>query len=131
MTKKTEPVAILTKKELAIVRRVGKRIKTERGACFTNAQRLVHYSYDGNGILYHEGSLRLPGRTLAHAWNSINGKLIDVSHSFQQIVDPELYHLYECKVTCTKDQILAEFIERYCWHWMGDSTEYGELLSIT
>ncbi len=127
MTKKTEPVAILTKKELAIVRRVGKRIKTERGACFANAQRLVHYSDDGDGILYHEGSLRLQGRTLAHAWNSINGKLIDVSHPFQQIVDPELYPAYEPKLTATKTQIMAMFLADYCWHWMGDCIQYGKL----
>jgi hypothetical protein len=64
----------LTKRETAIFDDVLAQVTPERRRCYVNAQRATLY---GEGkTLYHEGMF---GGRLAHAWNSFNGKIIDIS----------------------------------------------------
>ena len=72
----------LTKRETAILHKVLAQVTPERCRCYENAQRATLYS-EGK-MLYHEGTF---GGRFAHAWNSINGKIIDISSRNASVVD--------------------------------------------
>jgi hypothetical protein len=72
----------LTKKELAIVRKI--LAYQPKGHlpyhCFMNAQQATMYGHAlGVELLYHEGFFDRRGSKMPHAWNSLNGKLVDLS----------------------------------------------------
>lgn len=115
---------ILTKSELKIVKQAARRIKTERHYCHVNSQRMAYHCESGD-ILYHEGTFN---GNMAHAWNSINGKLIDISGSFEQIVEPECYHLFVAHGTYTRDDIFEKLTKvKFEWSWFGDPQTMGNL----
>ena len=78
----------LTKRETAILHKVLAQVTPERCRCYVNAQRASLYS-EGK-MLYHEGTF---GGRLAHAWNSINGKIIDISSRNAIVVSQNAYYL--------------------------------------
>jgi hypothetical protein len=124
----------LTKKELAICSEVERQVTEEnegwvKGYCFVNAQRAT-LAGDGH-LLYHEGYVTTgaahpdadaDGR-IHHAWNTINGKLVDFSiplHFGKQHYVPRHYvaKLYKAQRTFTKEEVLAA-CKRLNWNWMA------------
>jgi hypothetical protein len=79
----------LTKRETAILHKVLAQVTPEQCRCYVNAQRATLYS-EGK-MLYYEGTF---GRRLAHAWNSINGKIIDISSRDTIVVSQKAYYLF-------------------------------------
>lgn len=114
----------MTKDELRIIKQAAKDMEILRHRCYVNAQRLAMYC-EGDEILYHEGTF---GGCLAHAWNSINGKLLDISSGVEQIVPSECYHMYVPHGTYTKRDIVANNIKNGTqWNWLGDPETMGEM----
>ena len=77
-------MAKLNKKEIKIVREVEKGLLDNQGiidgACFANAQRMTMTGSGlGYDLLYHEGFVHRPKGRMKHAWNTLNGKIVDVS----------------------------------------------------
>jgi hypothetical protein len=85
----------LTKRETAIFHDVLAR------RCYVNAQRATLYS-EGK-MLYHEGPF---GGRLAHAWNSINGKIIDISSRNAIVVSQNAYYLFVSHRTYTSEEVV-------------------------
>jgi hypothetical protein len=69
----------LTEEQQEYVGRFVKAVNPQKRGCFKNAQRLVSME-GGNRIKYHEGfgAFHFP---IHHAWNTIDGKVIDVTWS--------------------------------------------------
>jgi hypothetical protein len=109
----------LTKLEKEILDNVLAQVTPERARCYVNAQRATLYS-DGK-LLYHEGTFN--GR-FAHAWNSINGKIIDISSSIASVivVPKEAYALYAGCRTCTVNEVMqnATVKNHGAWDWIGE-----------
>lgn len=81
------------------------------------AQRATLYS-EGK-MLYHEGTF---GGRLAHAWNSINGKIIDISSSTTIVVPPKAYYLYASHEIYTSEEVVRNsvFKNHGAWNWIGE-----------
>ena len=94
----------LTKRETAILQKVLAQVTPERYRCYENAQRASLYS-EGK-MLYHEGTF---GGRLAHAWNSINGKIIDISSRNAIVVSQKAYRLFVSHGTYTSGRSGAQF----------------------
>ena len=112
----------LTKKELVIVREVERRVRQESGGfqdnyCWLNGQRAAMCD---DRLLYHEGLFRKPfSEGMAHAWNSINGKIVDFSLSAFHEKMHRYAKYYETENAYTKKQVTDAFIARKCqWDWM-------------
>ena len=106
----------LNKKELAAVREVMRVIRKTWGViphyCFVNAQRVALVpSNHGYEMLYHEGFFHAPQGRMKHAWNTLNGKLVDVSSSVPMESLHEVAHLYEITGTYTAHEIVKKRIE--------------------
>jgi hypothetical protein len=118
----------LTKKELTICREVERCVTEENEgwverACFMNAQRAA-LAADGC-LLYHEGHVTgaqeadADGR-MRHAWNTLNGKLVDFSSPLHFDRQRCVAEYYTADHTFTKKEVLAGFIKRGCvWEWMS------------
>jgi len=91
--------ATLTKKEIERLAAFALTMpRIVDGCCFLNAQRVAMRSLETDiRLSYHEGFFhRASGRgTIIHAWNSLNGKLVDFSFPLEDQI-PEVY-----KATCT------------------------------
>ena len=107
----------LTKRETAILHKVLAQVTPERCRCYVNAQRASLYS-EGK-MLYHEGTF---GGRLAHAWNSINGKIIDISSRNAIVVSQNAYYLFESHGTYTPEEVVRNsvFKNHGVWNWIGE-----------
>lgn len=117
----------LTKQELAIVSEVERAIIEENGGwvdgyCWLNAQRAT--LSDGK-LLYHEGILlgpqlhSGPDGKFRHAWNSINGKVVDFSLRVDYGQQHRLANHYKAERTFTKKEVVDAFLARGMeWFWM-------------
>jgi hypothetical protein len=121
---KVQAMPPLTKTETELVIRVAKEFKVERHYCFVNAQRMTLYS-DGR-FLYHEGTFGVT--CMAHAWNTINGKIIDVSCSLGAVIREDCYSLYKAVGTFTVNDVVANSIKnRLMWNWILEPETLGWL----
>jgi hypothetical protein len=107
----------LTKRETAILHKVLAQVTPERCRCYVNAQRASLYS-EGK-MLYHEGTF---GGRLAHAWNSINGKIIDISSRNAIVVSQNAYYLFVSHGTYTSEEVVRNsvFKNHGVWNWIGE-----------
>lgn len=107
----------LTKRETAILHKVLAQVTPERCRCYVNAQRASLYS-EGK-MLYHEGTF---GGRLAHAWNSINGKIIDISSRNAIVVSQNAYYLFVSHGTYTPEEVVRNsvFKNHGVWNWIGE-----------
>ncbi|HKN70924.1 MAG TPA: hypothetical protein VJX30_07840 [Terriglobales bacterium] len=82
-----------------------------------NAQRATLYS-EGK-MLYHEGTF---GGRLAHALNSINGKIIDISSRNAIVVSQKSYYLFVSHGTYTSEELVRNsvFKNHGVWNWIGE-----------
>src|SRR6266550_8902391 len=110
-------MAKLNKKEVTALRKILTQVPAVDRRCFVNAQRVTMYAESGE-FLYHEGTM-CGG---AHAWNTINGKIIDISNDYATVIPKEAYHLYEVKRTYTANEVLKELTDRGCFSWLSDPT---------
>ena len=116
----------LTKKELTICREV-ERLQKENegwieGYCFVNGQRAT---LSDARLLYHEGYVTgsryadADGR-MRHAWNSLNGKLVDFSFPVNFVEQHHVADNYNAEHTYTQKEVIAGFIKRGgVWEWMS------------
>jgi hypothetical protein len=118
--------AKLTKKEVSILKEVERRVTEEnegwvKRCCFMNAQRAA-LAADGC-LLYHEGHVTgtqeadADGR-MHHAWNTINGKLVDFSSPLHFDQQHMVAEYYTADYTFTLKEILAAFCKRGNWNWV-------------
>jgi hypothetical protein len=107
----------LTKRETAILHKVLAQVTPERCRCYENAQRATLCS-EGK-MLYHEGTF---GGRLAHAWNSINGKIIDISSRNAIVVPQKAYRLFVSHGTYTSEEVARNsvFKNHGVWNWIGE-----------
>ena len=107
----------LTKREKAILHKVLAQVTPERWRCYMNAQRAALYSK--GKMLYHEGTF---GGRLAHAWNSINGKIIDISSRPPIVVPKKAYYLYASHGTYASQEVVRNsvFKNHGAWNWIGE-----------
>ena len=107
----------LTKRETAILHKVLAQVTPEQCRCYVNAQRATLYS-EGK-MLYYEGTF---GGRLAHAWNSINGKIIDISSRDTIVVSQKAYYLFVSHGTCTSEEVVRNsvFKNHGVWNWIGE-----------
>lgn len=123
----------LSKKELAAVREVMRVICKNWGVipqhCFANAQRAALVpSNHGYEMLYHEGFFHAPLGRMKHAWNTLNGKLVDVSSSVPMERLHEVAHLYETTGTYTPYEVVMKQIEnnQMMIFWLNDPDPTNE-----
>jgi hypothetical protein len=107
----------LTKRETAILHKVLAQVTPEQCRCYVNAQRATLYS-EGK-MLYHEGTF---GGRLAHAWNSINGKILDISSRDTIVVSQKAYYLFVSHGTYTSEEVVRNsvFKNHGVWNWIGE-----------
>jgi hypothetical protein len=107
----------LTKRETAILHKVLAQVTPERCRCYENSQRATLCS-EGK-MLYHEGTF---GGRLAHAWNSINGKIIDISSRDAIVVPQKAYYLFVSHGTYTSEEVVRNsvFKNHEVWNWIGE-----------
>jgi hypothetical protein len=120
--------AKFTKKELRLLGKWVKELEFVGHGCYANSQKMTSLSDDV--LLYHEGFIaRGDGNgAKAHAWNSWNGRLIDVAFN-NVVVELEFYDsLYHTKLTANRHEIYENFAKHdMCWMWIGDPESYGEI----
>ena len=119
----------LTEKELAMVRKIMAHqpkghLPYLRHHSFMNAQRATMYGHDfGVKLLYHEGFFDKLGSKMPHAWNTLNGKLVDLDPP------PGIFHVgpeksyrfakyYESVASYTYIEVLKAQIGRTHWGWI-------------
>ena len=61
-------------------------------------------------------------RTLPHAWNSINGKIIDISSRNAIVVSQNAYYLFVSNGTYTSEEVVRNsvFKNHGLWNWIGE-----------
>ena len=117
----------LTKKELAICREVERCVTEENegwieGYCFVNGQRAT---LSDARLLYHEGYVTGSRHadadgTMRHAWNSLNGKLVDFSFPVNFAKQHHVAENYNPEHTYTQKEVIAAFIKRGgVWEWIA------------
>jgi len=62
------------------------------------------------------------GGRLAHAWNSINGKIIDISSRDTIVVSQKAYYLFVSHGTCTTEEVVRNsvFKNHGVWNWIAE-----------
>ena len=116
----------LTNKELKILFDIERRTLETFGDwqphyCWLNAQRAAVI---GHGLLlYHEGHLGKGAELIRHAWNSINGKVVDYS-VMDWFEDKRRWaEHYKPEHTFTSYQILDILFGRNFWDWLLEAPE--------
>jgi hypothetical protein len=119
----------LNKKEIAIVREVERQLidaghefhtldaesGESVGLCWLTGQRATLYE---PRLMYHEGYVRKPNDLMHHAWNTLNGKLVDIQlpvhfHGMHYVAK-----LYQPDKSYTSEQVRTAMLARGCWDWM-------------
>ena len=127
MTKKTG----LTKKELKVVKHLFKSVRVDKHYCHATAQRVMlafsAEDFPGVDLRYCEGTFDPDGRKMAHAWNTINGKLLDFSFDgLGPIIESSCYYLYAAKHTYTQQEVLDNLLANKLWFtWFADHQTLG------
>jgi len=118
----------LTKKEMAAVRGIQREVAENEGIvlgwCFINAQRAAMCaSMYGCELLYHEGFFHKPDERIKHAWNTLNGKLVDLSSPMpveEVYRHPSFISAYETTGTYTGDQVGEAMLKSGGFYWFND-----------
>jgi hypothetical protein len=113
----------LTKRETAILHKVLAQVTPEQCRCYENAQRATLYSK--GKMLYHEGTF---GGRLAHTWNSINGKIIDISSRNAIVVPKKAYYLFVSHGTYTSEEVAHNSVSKNHWEWNWIGEPIGAVL---
>jgi hypothetical protein len=131
MGMKTKAKDALTKKELAICHEVERQVTEENEGwvarhCWLNGQRATMCD---ERLLYHEGYIvGIPmedadrdGR-FRHAWNTLNGKLVDFSSPLKFEDQHSVAEYYKADHTSTKREVLAASLARSLrWSWIKEA----------
>jgi len=123
---------ILTKKGRQFLDEILSEVEVIPHYCYVTAQRVALTSDRAQGIRirYHEGTFgRLhDGIRRAHAWNTINGEIIDLTMKGNSpvVVPQDCYYLYESKFSLTRKEVVKRLLARQSiFDWFGDAQAYG------
>lgn len=117
----------LNKKELAIALEAERKLiaaghkfrlydgTANDGLCYVTGQRATLYE---PRLMYHEGYIKKDRELMHHAWNTLNGKLVDI----QSPCDFRYMHLctefYLVDKSYTAEQVRMAMLTRGGWDWM-------------
>jgi hypothetical protein len=119
----------LNRKEIAIVREVERKLIDARhewyvpdadnveplGLCWLTGQRATLYE---SRLMYHEGYFRKPNELMRHAWNTLNGKLVDIQSPFHFDEMHLAAKFYQTDKSYTHTQVGRAMLARGGWDWM-------------
>ena len=98
---------------------VDKETGQEMGLCWLTAQRATLYE---PRLMYHEGYFRKSDHLMHHAWNTLNGKLVDLQtdlHFHNMHLGVRKYHTEK---SYTSAQVNEVFLSRkLMWNWIDES----------
>ncbi len=123
----------LTARECEIVRNVHRILHTDfpdsfavedgYAFCWLIAQRASNCD---SRFLYHEGYLLKLNEKMPHAWNSLNGKIVDFAAPCSIDRQPMMFKYYEVLHTFTTMEVFDAMLERGEWNWMSKFPEHQE-----
>jgi hypothetical protein len=123
----------MTPTQQALLDEVIATVKVIPHYCYATAQQVVLHSPKGMTVRYHEGIFgRLHSHGCgghAHAWNTVNGKIIDLTMKGKEpvLIPKNCYYLYKSKFSLSKKEWLEAFLDRQVYDWFGNPLEYGEV----
>jgi hypothetical protein len=114
----------LNKEEIAIICDVERQLhdaghtwRTENGEglCWLTGQRATLYEAR---LMYHEGYVRKGNELMHHAWNTLNGKLVDIQSPFPFREMHRYAKFYQTDKSYTPEQVRTAMLAQGCWKWM-------------
>ena len=107
--------------------------------CYVNAQRATLVAHQlGIPLLYCEGSTKIRGVTIAHAWNNLDGEIVDLSfelirHSTigkLKLLLKRLRPKYLAKIILDGEGVFEHRFVNMRKDWVGDPHTYGRTIRI-